>query len=89
MEFTITPADDYCGIRYWRSVSVHPLASPRYEIYVYMGYEEEKNLHFFRHRGTNAIIWRRYEELKTPSFGPFLLNFKSINEALARMEKKA
>lgn len=87
-EYTILCKEAYCGIRYWRHVNYLPNRYPSFAVYTYLGVDKEKDLYFFRHRDTNSIIWKKYEELKSTTFGPFLFDFRKISEALEKIKEE-
>lgn len=66
------------GIGLWRLIFEH--RKPRYEVFDYIGYEPKRELYFFQSRKEGSVIWRRWEELCTDDFGPFLLDLEELRK---------
>ncbi len=53
---------------------------PRYEVFVYLGHEPSRGLHYFQSRSSpKAIISKSFYQLNTNGFYPFVLDWKLIN----------
>lgn len=70
------------GVRYWAQWYLPPFV-PRYDVYEYVGQQPTLGLFWFRARRHKNMIARRFPDLNTKGFRPFLL---SIDRAESWLE---
>lgn len=77
-----TAAKRYLGVRFWYVHS--PLMVPRFLVYVYVGYDKDRGLHYFSdYKNPNKLITCHYKHLQSGTIlRPFCINRERIEEAL-------
>jgi hypothetical protein len=82
LNFDVEERDHIFGISVWRQII--PRTVPCFRIFKYIGWDKKKDLHFFKARDSELVIWKNVGELTAPGFGPFLFDFARINAALSK-----
>ena len=75
-KYKIVPDAPLLGIRYW--VQWYIKRVPKFEIFEYIGKDQDKELYFFKSRSEGTVLGRRFSELNKFGFRPFLLDISKI-----------
>lgn len=74
------------GITYWVEWLYYP-AIPKFRIYTYIGKTLKGPEEFvFINRNTGFPIFKRFDELNSKTFKPFLINMERISKAVKEQE---
>lgn len=79
-KYTVTLENDLGGVKYW-AVGYKNI-TPRFEIFVYVGRDYNKELYFFKSRKDNNILIKSMKgitaSIEEKSFYPFVIDFKKM-----------
>ena len=77
----ISETGSFLGITYW--AAHHPHTTKKFTIYQYLGKViNDYNVYAFSERRGRGVIFRKFEDLNTDIFKPFLLNMDIIEREM-------